>query len=202
MSKSFYYLFGSLFFVLGVFVLGTVKAEAASVEPFPVFRVGRSTDQTVTANTSTIIDFNTETINSGNFDLSTDKFIPNQAGLYLFNVVLRCAGTNNIGCFVRIKKNGINSVQGTGGPISSVFVSGVSASDILYLNGINDYVEVEVFNSQGNLVHSGANLSFSGSLIISSSTNMTINNPTLDLFLGILLFYLVGFFVMWIFKKR
>lgn len=48
--------------------------------------------------------------------------------------------------------------------------------------------------------HDGSDCAFSG--LITSDNDMTVDNPVLNLFLGILLFYLVGFFVMWIFKKK
>ena len=109
----------------------------------PAFRVFlNTTNQTVTADTWTKVQFNAETFDTDNcFDSSTNyRFTPTKAGYYLFNLAV--LGIAETGKFVHttIYKNG--SAYGRGVRVGSTLGEGLSTNNaLIYLNGSTDYVE-------------------------------------------------------------
>jgi hypothetical protein len=207
-QKSHIILISLIALLLSVFTVLPDKSKAAT-NSIPAilpeaFAYKKLTDQTMATNTEAIVIWDDPVVASPQFASST--YTPNVAGLYLFSTSVQCSGTGttNTGCLVRLYKNG-QLVVGVSSPAFN-FVgttnSNSTISYVLYMNGTTDYVDVRAFNVGGNRIRGTTASNFSGSFILSSSTNMTINNPTLDLFLGIVLFYLVGFFIIWIFKKN
>ena len=138
----------------------------------PAFRAHLSADQSITNNTWTKVQFNTENFDTNsNYDNSTNyRFTPTVAGYYQVNFRVRFNGTSLTTQLAAIYKNGaITSYANTGRFATSSDV-GVNGGDLLYMNGTTDYLEVFGFltASSGNIIQSdllgGFNTFFSGFL--------------------------------------
>lgn len=130
-----------------------VKWAAASSSSGPAFRAYFSgSSQSITANTATKITMNAETFDTaGNYDPTTNyRFTPTTAGYY------RVSGTVQLNTSAdtlvtislykngagysklwRLKENNLDSV--------------LSGSDIVYLNGSTDYIEIYVYAEVNNI---------------------------------------------------
>lgn len=121
-----------------------------------------SVNQTVTSNTSTLMDWTTVRFDTNhNFDLATDRFTPTVAGKYIVRASAYCIGNTGY-CTVRILKNGVSvsesSIQSTGAIVNTVTV--------IDMNGTTDYLESWALNGGGTVIHGHiANTHFSGALI-------------------------------------
>jgi len=142
----------------------------------PAFSAYRNTSQSISNNTWTKIQINTEEYDTGScFDPSTNyRFTPNVAGYYLFTFGLLMNSTSNDVMELassEVYKNGsaITVSTSRGGytpyaPISKFRDAGVSGSVMLYMNGTTDYVEL-----YGRVVGGGTlsvgQASFQGTLV-------------------------------------
>jgi hypothetical protein len=104
----------------------------------PVFRARQSSAQTLSVSASAAkVNLQSEDIDTAScFDTSTSRFTPNVAGYYYFYGQFRI---NNAGIVVqaRIHKNGSLAAAGIGADVNTS-----SVSDIIYMNGTTDYVEL------------------------------------------------------------
>lgn len=117
------------------------------------FRAFRNTStQTIAAGTATKVQLNAETFDTnGYFDSATNyRFTPLIAGYYQFFGICNITGITGNRLESMIYKNGSktasgSSVSGTGDMVSVV-------SDLIYMNGSTDYVELYVvqYSSDGN----------------------------------------------------
>jgi hypothetical protein len=109
----------------------------------PVFRARQSSAQTLSVSASAAkVNLQSEDIDTAScFDTSTSRFTPNVAGYYYFYGQFRI---NNAGIVVqaRIHKNGSLAAAGIGADVNTS-----SVSDIIYMNGTTDYVELFAFHS-------------------------------------------------------
>ena len=106
----------------------------------PAFSAYRNTtEQSVTSNVATKIQFNAEEFDTANcFDSTTNyRFTPNVAGYYLFQGALTSNGTTITICSISIYKNGSEYKRLQYAPTN--VQSGGSA--IVYMNGSTDYIE-------------------------------------------------------------
>jgi hypothetical protein len=113
----------------------------------PAFRAFATSNQSVTANTNTLVALQAESFDTANcFNTSTYRFTPNVAGYYFlaghFNWNTSAATT-----FFAIYLNG--SEYNRGADNGSVWVGDVAA--LVYMNGSTDYVELRV---QGTVTQS------------------------------------------------
>ena len=123
-----------------------VQADLASgvVGNGPIFSARQTSNQTITSNVWTKINFGTENYDSAScYDTSTSTFTPNVAGYYLISIVFGAATTVTlIGLLLR--KNGADFRYG-----SVVTGSGSSCdaswAGLVYMNGSTDYLEVSGF---------------------------------------------------------
>lgn len=113
----------------------------------PAFRVRLSTNQTVSAVTTTKVALNAEIFDTANcFDSTTNyRFTPNVAGYYQFNVTL---GAGSFGGsldynYIQIWKNGTNDSISIAEAYDSASSYG-TLSSLIFLNGSTDYVELYV----------------------------------------------------------
>lgn len=121
-----------------------MKWQAAAITSGPAFRAYRnSSTQTLSVNTITKVQLNEEDYDTANcFDKTTNyRFTPNVAGYYQFNgkVYFDNTGTTHR-FFAYLYKNGSNYTTfdlTNGNPYGSV-----GGSDLIYLNGSTDYVEL------------------------------------------------------------
>jgi hypothetical protein len=131
---------------------GTVF-RLVSDSPLVAFRAFRNTSvQTIAASTVTKVQLNAETFDTnGYFDSATNyRFTPLIAGYYQFSGTCNITGITGNRLESMIYKNGSkvssgSSFIGTGDMISVV-------SDMIYLNGSTDYIELYViqYSSDGN----------------------------------------------------
>jgi hypothetical protein len=113
----------------------------------PTFRVIPSSNQTLSHNTTTKINWGNETYDTNN-NFASSRFTPTVAGYYLINVVLDFGITSPRQYYFQnyIYKNGIvfdnpewYATANSGGRTTC------SWSDIVYCNGSTDYIEVYAY---------------------------------------------------------
>ncbi|CAO3423265.1 hypothetical protein [Azospirillum doebereinerae] len=110
-------------------------------------------NQSIPVNAQFTVNFSTTDINIGNgFDTTTHQFRPSTPGYYHVHASVDFRNFNN-GAMVNIYlyKNTANQTLTTLGANASVTITnGMEASDIIYLNGITDYVEVRGWLTLGS----------------------------------------------------
>ena len=121
----------------------------------PAFRAFRNTSvQNVSGSTWTKVELNGETFDTDScFDSTTNfRFTPNKAGYYKFTGSVDGEAQVSTSVFGRaaIYKNGSVAAQGVRAPaFGDEFASQVS--DLIYLNGTTDYVELYGFIAAGSV---------------------------------------------------
>jgi hypothetical protein len=142
------------------------KLAANVVGNGPVFRAYASTTTTVPTATFTKVNLVSETFDS-NSNFSSSRFTPSVAGYYMI-CGLVSYGTGTDGALAVIRKNGSDESYGcpqVAGSIRS------NVSDIVYLNGSSDYVELFAYHTAGanrTIVNNSVQTYFSGCLIRSA----------------------------------
>lgn len=116
-----------------------------AIREMPAFRGYLSADQSISSGVNTKVNIDTVTGDNyfdtnGWFDTTNKRYVPQIAGYYQFNGVIRCEGTSQTLQFALFYKNG--SAYGAYGLKRDANVNNVEASDIIYLNGSTDYVEL------------------------------------------------------------
>jgi len=132
----------------------------------PAFSVGLSSNQNISATTYTKIAFNSEIFDTANaFDNTTNyRFTPQVAGYYQLNAAAALNGTLT-GLYILIYKNGSNIARTF--TLTSAYAN---ISNLVYLNGSSDYVEVYLYayGSPSTINGNTTETFFSGSLVRSS----------------------------------
>jgi hypothetical protein len=125
---------------------GLKWATAGGGDDGPAFGVKRTTRQTVSSGTWTVVQFNVEDFDTNsNFNTSTYKFTPTVAGYYQIN--LSIGGTGVTVNRAMIAKNGTFTAMGN--DVASTLAS--VATVIVYMNGSTDYVEAQCLITAGGL---------------------------------------------------
>jgi hypothetical protein len=146
----------------------------------PAFSAYRQASQSVTSNVITKVALNAEFFDTNNnFDSTTNyRFTPTVAGYYQFNALISLTGTvstQQLICF--IVKNGNTSLErnfdfNPSASLSANSTVNMSASQLYYLNGSTDYVELYVYYFGGTSTISGSGAyqitSLSGSMVRSA----------------------------------
>lgn len=105
----------------------------------PAFSAYLSGNQSISANTFTKAQFNTEEFDTANcFNTSTYRFTPNVAGYYQVNLMIYTSGSGSTQGNGMIYKNGA-SAKGTFQNIANGQALPIPA--LIYLNGSTDYIE-------------------------------------------------------------
>jgi hypothetical protein len=148
-----------------------LKWAAPASSSGPAFRAYRATtDQSISRQTTTKVQFNGETFDTAScFDSTTNyRFTPTTAGYYQYNWRVNIGGLTGTQ-YSELQKNGTRTGRGSLSPQDGVYNYSVSVgSDILYMNGTTDYVEVYVYVEQAsgsvfvNEDANGADTAFSG----------------------------------------
>jgi len=136
----------------------------------PAFRASINSDLGVSVSTWTKVPFDTEEFDTNsNYDNATNyRFTPTVAGYYQANASVRASYSGAAGDFVwvRIYKNGTAynghyNRDANGQPYGSVNVS-----DLVYMNGSSDYIEV-YFQTNHNTAYisNGIESKFSAALV-------------------------------------
>jgi hypothetical protein len=108
----------------------------------PAFRVHTETSQNVTSNVETKAVLDIKDFDTNNwFDTSTYRYTPQIAGYYSFTGMLRIAGTTLTSQSASLFKNG-SRIFSSFNRVSSSTPVHVVVTDLIYLNGSTDYVEL------------------------------------------------------------
>lgn len=135
----------------------------------PAFSAYAANDQSITNNTFTKVQINTELFDTNsNFDPTTNyRFTPTVAGYYQVNGAIK--PTTDAALFSILYKNGSILNYGSGG-FSGLDIGGVRngsvVSQLVYLNGSTDYIELYVISGNNISVKGSATQTyFSASLV-------------------------------------
>ena len=137
----------------------------------PAFYAYGTTTQTLSNGSATKIILNNEVFDTANcFDSTTNyRFTPNIAGYYQINGCCSLvSGSATQLVIASIYKNGSVYSYGTSSPVYSTIQNFVSISNLVYLNGSTDYVELYVYHNLGsnwNTSPSQTTTIFSGSMV-------------------------------------
>jgi hypothetical protein len=141
-------------------VSGTMAIQGAA---FRAYRA--TTQQTISAATTTKVAFNAETFDTNsNYDPTTNyRFTPTVAGYYQVNAnVAFTTGAGQLSLY----KNGSNYQTGTEVTYNASLGGHLPISDIVYCNGSTDYIEIYVYLTTGTVIGSGeSNTSFSAAMV-------------------------------------
>lgn len=133
----------------------------------PAFSAYRTGNQTLTTNTWTKIQLNTEEFDTANcFDSTTNyRFTPTVAGYYQVNAILDLGGTGVTFTLSSFYKNG-SSFKYIG-YITNAAEIVHTGSYLIYMNGTTDYLEVYAYITATSPTVFGAStaVAFSGSLV-------------------------------------
>ena len=133
-------------------VTGNVVTDA------PAFRAWLNSDQSISNNTWTKVQFNTEDFDTTSaYDNTTNyRFTPTVAGYYQVNFRVRFNGTSLVSQLASLYKNGVIASYANSARFATSSDIGVNGSDLLYMNGTTDYLEVFGFltASSGHIIQS------------------------------------------------
>jgi hypothetical protein len=140
-----------------------LKWDAAPAASGPAFRATKSGNTGITNGTWTKVTFDTETFDTDNC-FASSTFTPTKAGYYQVNGLLDSISTNlSSGRYLRLYKNGSNYswlslLNGSTNSSDTQWNSG--GSDIIYLDGSTDYIELYAFINSATATI-GSNSTFS-----------------------------------------
>jgi hypothetical protein len=116
----------------------------------PAFSAYNNANQTLSTNTTTKIQFNTEVFDTNsNFDSTTNyRFTPTVAGYYLVSSQIACTSANSSEITIKLYKNGSDYTRlGRLAPTGQTVYFGNSA--LVSMNGSTDYLEMYVYTATG-----------------------------------------------------
>ena len=132
-------------------VQGAIE-ELANANFGTAVRASRSADQTLPGTTNTLVQLNVVDYDERDwFENTTYKFSPQQEGYYQVNAgVLVAAGVSDKAIRVRLYRNGTDKLA-EGQQVESATGYNIRAhiSDIVYLNGSTDYLQLYAYNADG-----------------------------------------------------
>jgi len=129
---------------------GTVITTASTFAGTgPAFSAYKSTSQTLTHNTNTLVTFDTESYDTNN-NFASNRFTPTVAGYYQVCCVIDYQGTFNRSYFLNnllykngatVKSTSASLVMGNGGEVSVA-----NNPPPIYMNGTTDYLELWAYS--------------------------------------------------------
>jgi hypothetical protein len=130
------------------FLRGDNTFAVAGGENTPNFRAYVSSSQSISANTATKIDFDTEAWDVGSkFDTSNNRFTPGEAGyFFLYANVFVSAFSDQNSCNISIVKNGSTDTVYHRYRASGTANASINLSDVVYSSNATDYFEVNINN--------------------------------------------------------
>ena len=130
----------------------TITVPSGTLDNTPYFRVFRDGVQSLANNTRTTIQWNTETVDSGNyFDLTTYRYTPLVAGYYLFSCAIKLDTATDSNNFVMyIRKNGTEVLETS---TNSEYYNSTFGTLLIEMNGTTDYVDVAGNQNTGGAVN-------------------------------------------------
>lgn len=136
---------------------GNLSFAAAGESNLPYFYVTRDSNQTMSASTHTVLQFDSVEFDTcSGYNTSNYRYTPNVAGKYYFEACLQFTYTGSLGntVYQYIRKNATAVAEASNreGGYGSV----TQSSTILTMNGSSDYVDIEVYgNPSGNFIAEG-----------------------------------------------
>ena len=131
----------------------TINTAGVVTQPTkPMFRAVRSVDQSISNNSTTVIQFNDKSSNSelfdigGYFNTGTYRYTPLVAGYYSFSMGVLLESAHY--CIGTIRKNGTGQFHNRAWSESGLY-STAQMSGILYLDGVDDYVDGTIYHNVG-----------------------------------------------------
>jgi hypothetical protein len=129
----------------------------------PAFRAWASSQTPITGTVFTKVTLATEDFDTNN-NFSSSRFTPTVAGYYQINgSVHNAAGTPFLQAV--LYKNGAINSAGTG--VGSAYTS--QSSDIIYLNGTTDYIELYAYSASTTNIDTGKDVTFMSGCLIRSA---------------------------------
>jgi len=128
---------------------GSIKATAVQ-SSFQKCRMYRAAAQSIPQGTFTKIGLDTDSYDPYNIsDTANNRIMPTTPGYYQINGQTAISLSGEIcGVFCCIFKNGTEVSRGTRQPdVNVISVYNCMVSDLIYLNGVNDYVELDIYHS-------------------------------------------------------
>jgi hypothetical protein len=122
----------------------TVPASTGTVMVsgnMPAFSAFASSSQSVSNNTFTKVTLQTEVFDTNN-NFASSTFTPTVAGYYQINGLLRATGTSMTGAIAVLYKNGSVYTYGQAFDGFSATSAQIMVSEVIYMNGSTDYVEL------------------------------------------------------------
>ena len=115
----------------------------------PAFHVHKNAAQTIANDTQTVVTFEVEDFDSDSaFDLSTERFTPQEAGKYFLYASLRWDTATDFDIsYLDIRKNG--NVIFTGG-MGNKYYNFTKVSGTVEANGSSDYFDVTIKHNYGS----------------------------------------------------
>jgi hypothetical protein len=133
----------------------------------PAFSAYSNTNQTITGSTFTKVTLGTEDFDT-NSNFASSRFTPTVAGYYQVNGKMDAqASTGGVTrCISSIFKNGTEYRRGFDTFLTSAF--NASVSDIVYLNGTTDYIELYGYITTGTtaIINSGSTITYFSACLI------------------------------------
>ena len=129
---------------------GTVLTSASSItqNAGPAFLTYMSAGQTISSNTWTKIQYNTEVLDTNScYDTSNYRFTPNVAGVYILNFGFRLDTTTAYEYWIQVYKNGSSYKVFYDIQVQQYQMTG---SVLAQANGSTDYFEMYFFQNSGS----------------------------------------------------
>jgi hypothetical protein len=139
---------------------GTVLTSASDIQSqalggTPVFTVRLSSDYAISANTQTVVPFDTIVYDTDScYSTSTYKYTPTTAGYYWLNAAVRMNGDTDYDIFdIYFFKNGSNVSNFSAN--HRRYTSAIT-STLVYMNGTSDYIELKAYVNASSQTIRGA----------------------------------------------
>jgi len=134
----------------------------------PAFSAYKSSaSQSMTTNVFSKVTFETETFDTNN-NFASSTFTPSVAGYYQLNATADCGSASVTRGLIAIYKNGSLYKYSGLYVVPAFSESAINISDVVYLNGSTDYVEIYVRLDGGTVIIYGGGIAytyFSGSMV-------------------------------------
>ena len=168
----------------GYQIIMIAQPSSAGTVAFAVTTAGAQAIGTTTTYPANVIPFSTIRNNpQGYYDATTGKFQPKIAGYYQINAMLNDYGSPNNPFSVDLYKNG--SLYSGSSSFSTSFAGTGTISEVVYMDGVGDYLQVGAFATTGFTPAANA-FQFSGVLATQQSVQLsgTTGNYNITLSIG------------------
>lgn len=129
------------------------------------FQVGATdTDQSISADTNTVAEWEFVTLDTGSYwDSTNHRYTPQIKGFYLFGGLLRFAVSQGqfVACYLRKNSSTVSSIQINSGVSSDDIISNSSIpipTMLVEMNGSSDYVDVSFQHENAATLHDAGSI--------------------------------------------